>query len=45
MADDVEPDFKELAIYQVRTQAAEMEYVASCSRDLCGYFGEYLVHV
>jgi hypothetical protein len=34
MAGDAEPDFKEAAIYQVRGA-----YVASCARDLCGYFG------
>lgn len=41
MADDAEPDFKEAAIYQVPTGlAGKPEYVASCARDLCGYFGE-----
>ena len=39
MADDTKPDFKEAAIYQVHGAATERPYVASCARDLCGYFG------
>jgi hypothetical protein len=40
MADDVGPDFKEAAIYQANISSRGAEYVASCARDLCGYFGE-----
>ena len=40
MADDAQPDFKEAAIYQVRGASTGRQYVASCARDLCGYFGK-----
>jgi hypothetical protein len=41
MADDAEPDFKEAVIYQVRDVSMERRYVASCTRDFCGYFGKH----
>jgi hypothetical protein len=40
MANVAEPDFKEAAIYQMPCASKGREYVASCARDLCGYFGK-----
>jgi hypothetical protein len=34
------PDFVEAAIYMVSVGPHAGQYIASCARDLCGYFGK-----
>jgi hypothetical protein len=40
MTDPNQPDFVEAAIYVVTAGPFSGQYVASCARDQCGYFGE-----
>jgi len=42
MADANLPNFVEAAIYMVPTGSLSGEYVSSCARGQCGYFGERL---
>jgi len=40
LADENQPDFVEAAIYMATDGPLAGKYVASCARDLCGYFGK-----
>jgi hypothetical protein len=43
LKDENQPDFVEAAIYEVEAGSAyQGEYVASCARNQCGYFGKLL---
>jgi hypothetical protein len=41
MKDNSLPDFVEAAIYSISKGPLAGQYVASCSQDNCGYFGEW----
>jgi hypothetical protein len=40
MAETTQPDFVEAPIYMALVGPCAGEYVASCARDRCGYFGK-----
>lgn len=42
MQDATQPDFVEAAMYMITVGLLSGEYVASCARNRCGYFGEPL---
>ena len=41
LADENEADFVEAAVYRATSGPLAGQYVASCARELCGYFGKY----
>lgn len=40
MADIMQPDFVEAAIYVASVGTYAGQYIASCAQDKCGYIGE-----
>lgn len=40
LAEETQPDYVEAPIYMASLGESAGQYVASCARDRCGYFGE-----